>query len=409
MSESSPKQQRILYATAVFDQDEIDSVMSVLAAGPNGIRIGEHVAAAEKAVADLTGKRHGVMVDSGSAALFLAVELLDLPRGSEVITSPLTFSTDLSALVRAGLVPVFVDVEPDTFNVDAKALEAEIGPQTRAILIPNLAGNAPDWDVIRDVADRHGLTVIEDSCDALGSTLRGTPTAARAEITVTSFSPSHIVTGAGSGGMVCLDDDDLWDRCVTLRGWGRRSEVQIYGSKGDDHNFWTDVDGMNYDNMFIFDELGWNFLPSEISAAFLGAQLRKLPVNHARRQRTFGLYSAYLASRDRYFVPPRQTDGLETAWLSYCFQVRPDAGFSRADLQAGLSERGIDTRTVWTGNAARQPMMKGIAFRQPEGGLPNADAVMQYGVLLSCSHSLSDDDVAFVCSQIDDFLETLPR
>jgi CDP-6-deoxy-D-xylo-4-hexulose-3-dehydrase len=409
VSQSGEKKERILYATAVFDQDEIDSVMSVLAAGPNGIRIGEHVAAAEKAVAGLTGKRHGVMVDSGSAALFLAVELLDLPRGSEVITSPLTFSTDISALVRAGLVPVFVDVEPDTFNVDAKAIEAEIGPQTRAILIPNLAGNAPDWDVVREVADRHGLTVIEDSCDALGATLRGTPTAARAEITVTSFSPSHIVTGAGSGGMVCLDDDALWDRCVTLRGWGRRSEVQLYGSKGDDHNFWTDVDGMHYDNMFIFDELGWNFLPSEISAAFLGAQLRKLPVNHARRQRTFGLYSAFLAARDRYFVPPRQTDELETAWLSYCFQVRPDAGFSRADLQAGLSERGIDTRTVWTGNAARQPMMKGVAFRQPEAGLPNADAVMQYGVLLSCSHSLSDDDVAFVCSQIDDFLETLAR
>ncbi len=408
-NKTSGKPERILYATAVFDQDEIDSVMGVLAKGPNGIRIGENVAAAEKAVAELTGKRHAIMVDSGSAALFLAVELLDLPRGSEVITSPLTFSTDISALVRAGLVPVFVDVEPDTFNVDAKAIEAEVGPQTRAILIPNLAGNAPDWDVIRGVADRHGLTVIEDSCDALGATLRGTPTAARAEITVTSFSPSHIVTGAGSGGMVCLDDDALWDRCVTLRGWGRRSEVQLYGSKGDDHNFWTDVDGMHYDNMFIFDELGWNFLPSEISAAFLRAQLRKLPVNHARRQRNFALYSSFLASRDRYFVPPRQTDGLETAWLSYCFQVRPDAGFSRADLQAGLSQRGIDTRTVWTGNAARQPMMKGVPYRQPDGGLPNADAVMQYGVLLSCSHSLSDDDIAFVCSQIDDFLESLSR
>ncbi len=406
--DKAPGKERILYATAVFDQDEIDSVLEVLSRGPNAIRIGKSVAAAEETVAALTGKRHGVMVDSGSAALFLAVELLDLPRGSEVITSPLTFSTDLSALVRAGLVPVFVDVEPDTFNVDAKAIEAEIGPQTRAILIPNLAGNAPDWDVIRGVADRHGLKVIEDSCDALGATLRGTPTAARADITVTSFSPSHIVTGAGSGGMVCLDDDALWDRCLTLRGWGRRSEVQLYGSKVGEHNFWTDVDGLHYDNMFIFDELGWNFLPSEISAAFLGAQLRKLPQNHARRQATFAQYSSYFRAQDRYFVPPRQQEDLETAWLSYCLQVRPDAGFTRADLQAGLGERGIDTRTVWTGNAARQPFMKGVTFRQPESGLPNADAVMQYGVLLSCSHALSEDDVAFVCSQIDDFLAASP-
>jgi CDP-4-dehydro-6-deoxyglucose reductase, E1 len=402
----SEPEKRILYATAVFDQDEIDSVMKVLTDGANGIRIGENVAHAERAVAELTGKRHGVMVDSGSGALFLAVELLDLPKGSEVITSPLTFSTDLSALVRAGLVPVFVDVEPDTFNVDAKALEAEVGPNTRAILIPNLAGNAPDWDVIREVADRHDLQVIEDSCDALGATLRGTPTAARADITVTSFSPSHIVTGAGSGGMVCLDDDALWDRCLTLRGWGRRSESQLYGTKAGDHDFWTDVDGMPYDNMFIFDELGWNFLPSEISAAFLGAQLRKLPINHARRQRNFDIYTSYFRSKDAYFVPPRQTDGLETAWLSYCFQVRPDAGFSRADLQAGLAARGIDTRTVWTGNAARQPMMKGVEFRQPASGLPNADAVMEYGVLLSCGHALGDEDLAYVCANIDQFLDS---
>jgi CDP-4-dehydro-6-deoxyglucose reductase, E1 len=398
------EQQRILYATAVFDQDEIDAVNSVLTAGPNGIRIGQHVAHAEKTVAELVGKRHGVMVDSGSAALFLAVELLDLPKGSEVITSPLTFSTDISALVRAGLVPVFVDVEPDTFNVDASLIEAEVGPETRAILLPNLTGNAPDWDVVRRVADKHGLKVVEDSCDALGPTLRGTSTALRADITLTSFSPSHIVTGAGSGGMVCLDDDALWDRCVTLRGWGRRSEVQLYGSKADDHDFWTDVDGLEYDNMFIFDELGWNFLPSEISAAFLGGQLRKLPVNLARRQRTFDRYTRFFAERSQYFVPPRQLDGLDTAWLSYCFQVRPDAGFTRADLQAGLAKRGVDTRTVWTGNAARQPMMKGVAFRQPETGLPNADTVMQYGVLISCSHSLSDDDIDYVCGTIDAFL-----
>jgi CDP-6-deoxy-D-xylo-4-hexulose-3-dehydrase len=323
-----------------------------------------------------------------------------------VITSPLTFSTDISALVRAGLVPVFVDVEPDTFNVDAARIEAEIGPETRAILIPNLAGNAPDWDIIRSVADKHGLTVVEDSCDALGATLRGTPTAARADITITSFSPSHIVTGGGSGGMVCLDDDALWDRCVTLRGWGRRSEVQLYGSKAGEHDFWTDVDGVHYDNMFIFDELGWNFLPSEISAAFLGGQLRKLPQNLKRRQRTFDLYTQFFSSRSQHFIPPRQTEGLDTGWLSYCLLVRPDAGFSRADLQAGLSERGIDTRTVWTGNAARQPMMKGVQFRQPAAGLPNADTVMQYGVLLSCSHALSDDDVAYVCSKIDEFLAT---
>src|SRR3954449_7061741 len=139
----------------------------------DSLRIGKNVREMETQVSALFGKQSGVMVNSGSAALFLAIELLDLPPGSEVITSPLTFSTDLSPLVRAGLVPVFVDVEPDTFNLDADRIEEMVTPQTRAILAPNLAGNAPDWDTIRAVADRHGLKVIEESCDALGPVLRG--------------------------------------------------------------------------------------------------------------------------------------------------------------------------------------------------------------------------------------------
>src|SRR5205085_1914484 len=133
----------------------------------------------------------GVMCNSGSSALYLAVDLLGLQPGDEVITAAVTFSTDVAPLVRAGLVPVFVDVEPDTYNVDVDAIEPMIGPQTRAVLIPNLIGNAPDWDRIRAIADAHGLQVIEDSCDALGSTLRGTPTGARSDISVTSLALSH--------------------------------------------------------------------------------------------------------------------------------------------------------------------------------------------------------------------------
>lgn len=139
-------------------------MLGVLKDGSGTLRIGKNVAEMERRVAELSGKAGGVMCNSGSSALYLAVELLDLPAGSEVITSPLTFSTDLAPLIRAGLVPVFVDIEPDTFNVDAAAIEEMIGPDSRAILLPNLARNAPDWDRVRDLADRHGIAVIEDSC-----------------------------------------------------------------------------------------------------------------------------------------------------------------------------------------------------------------------------------------------------
>ncbi|MEU0934218.1 MULTISPECIES: DegT/DnrJ/EryC1/StrS family aminotransferase [unclassified Embleya] len=398
------EQKRVVYTTAVYDQAEIDAVVSVLTEGQNGLRVGPRVAEMERRVADLFGKRHGVMVSSGSAALFLAVDLLDLPPGSEVITSPLTFSTDLSCLLRAGLVPVFVDVEPDTFQIDVTRIEEMIGERTRAILVPNLAGNAPDWDAIRDIADRHGLKVVEDSCDAVGSTLRGTPTGTRADISVTSFSLSHIITAAGSGGMVMLDDDELRDRCLTLRGWGRRSEAQLFGSKAGSRDFWTDLDGIDYDNMFIFDEVGWNFLPNELCAAFGVEQVKKLDRNHARRQHNFDRYTEVLRRHPDLFTTPRQLEGLHTAWLSYCFLIRPDAGFGRSDLQQFLEARGIDTRVVWTGNAVRQPFMKDAAFRQPEGGLPGADHVMEFGMLISCNHGLTDEMIDHVGRQIDAFV-----
>lgn len=396
---------RIPYSVGVWDQDEISAVTDLLSGDPEKLAIGENVAEFERQVAALFGKRYGVMCNSGSSALYLAVELLDLPAGSEVLTSPLTFSTDIAPLVRAGLVPAFVDVEPDTFNVDVAALEAMIGPDTRAILIPNLTGNAPDWDAIREIADRHRLTVIEDSCDALGATLRGTPTGMRSDISVTSFALAHIITCAGNGGMVLLDDEALLDRCLLLRRWGRRSELQLFGSKQGDRNFWEEVDGTPYDNMFIFDELGWNFEPSELGAAFGLQQLKKLPANYERRQRNFALYTEFMSRYPEYFICPRQTDGLVTAWHTFTFIIRPDAGFTRSDLQEFLEERGISTRTVWTGNIARQPLMKNARFRQPAGGLPNADRVMESGMLLTMNHRLDDDDVRYICDCIDSFLQ----
>ncbi|MSW46473.1 MAG: aminotransferase class I/II-fold pyridoxal phosphate-dependent enzyme, partial [Actinobacteria bacterium] len=240
---------RIEYAGSVHDEREIEAVVEVLRAGPTALRIGKNVKAMEKRVADLFAKRRGVMCNSGSSALYLAIEVLDLDPGDEIITSAVTFSTDIAPMIRKGIVPVFVDVTPDTFQIDVDAIEAMITPRTRAILTPNLIGNAPDWDVIRAIADRHGLKVVEDSCDALGLTLRGTPTGARADISLTSFALSHIITAAGTGGMVCFDDDEMADKALLFRRWGRRSELQLFGSlKGKVNRFFSDIDdGLEYD------------------------------------------------------------------------------------------------------------------------------------------------------------------
>jgi CDP-6-deoxy-D-xylo-4-hexulose-3-dehydrase len=406
MTEQETADRRIDYAGSVHDEREIEAVVAVLRGGPQALRIGRAVRAFEQGIAEQFGKQRGIMCNSGSSALYLAVELLDLDPGDEVITPALTFSTDLAPLVRAGLVPVFVDVEPDTYNVDVEAVEEMVGPRTKAILVPNLIGNVPDWDRIRAIADAHGLWVIEDSCDALGSKLRGRSTGTRADISVTSFALSHIITAAGTGGMVCVDDPELADRCLLLRRWGRRSEVQIYGStKGVDRRFFSAIDDdLEYDNLFIFDEVGWNFEPSEISAAFGLVQLEKLPANLAARKRNFARLTEHFATRPDVFVLPRTTAEVDTAWHMFPVLIRPESGVERSAFQVHMEAHGVDTRMVWTGNARRQPAFRDIECREPERGLPNTDRVMEQGLILPSNHSLSDDDVDYIWATAAAFL-----
>src|SRR5579862_7764445 len=345
-----PAVRRIDYAGSVHDEREIEAVLRVLRGGPTALRIGKNVKAMEASVAELLGKRRGVMCNSGSSALYLAIEVLDLEPGDEIVTSAVTFSTDIAPMVRAGIVPAFVDVTPDTFQIDVEGIEEMVGPRTKAILAPNLIGNAPDWDRIKEIANRHNLLVVEDSCDALGLTLRGTPTGTRSDISLTSFALSHIITAAGTGGMACFDDDGLADRALLLRRWGRRSEVQLFGSaKGVEKRFFSTIDGdLEYDNLFIFDELGWNFEPSELSAAFGLVQLDKLAGNLARRQRNFALTSAHFARWPHLFRLPRLTEGVETGWHMFPLLIDPGSGIRRAELQQWMEGHGVDTRMVWT-------------------------------------------------------------
>jgi CDP-6-deoxy-D-xylo-4-hexulose-3-dehydrase len=224
---------------------------------------------------------------------------------------------------------------------------------------------------------------------------------------VTSFALSHIITAAGTGGMVCLDDDALADRCLLLRRWGRRSETQLFGSrKGVDTRFFSSLeDGLEYDNLFIFDEVGWNFEPSELTAAFGLVQLDKLPSNLAARKRNFARLSALFGQRPDVFVLPRAAaPDVDTAWHMFPVLLRPESGVRRSEFQAHMESHGVDTRMVWTGNALRQPAFKGVAHRAPVGGLPNADRVMEQGLVLPSNHNLTDDDVDYIWATAEAFL-----
>lgn len=386
---------RVFYGQAVYGEEEIAAVTDVLRNQSLALMTGPKVAEFEGKIADLFGKKFGLMVNSGSSANLLAFAALDLPKGSEVITPALTFATTVSPLLQLGLVPVFCDVEPGSYVVDAKRIETLIGPKTRALMIPNLIGNLPDWVELRRIADRHGLYVIEDSCDTLGATISGRPTGALADISVTSFYASHVVTAAGFGGMVTMNDERLARRATLLRGWGRSSSL-MGESESIDARFNAEVDGIPYDSKFIFEGIGYNFLPSEISAAFGLAQLAKLEVFIQQREANFKTLRDFFAKFENWFILPAQRADVRTGWLAFPLIVKPNAPFTRRDLQIHFEKRDIQTRTVFTGNILRQPGFKNIPHRADPDGLPNADRVMQGGILIGCHQGLDAKSLAYV-------------
>jgi CDP-6-deoxy-D-xylo-4-hexulose-3-dehydrase len=389
---------------STHDEREISAVVEVLRT--SRLQIGPRVAEFEARVAALLAKRHGVMTNSGTSALYLALDLLDLEPGDEIITSVLTFSADIAPMVRAGVVPVFVDVEPTSYQIDVARIEELVGPRTRAILTPNLVGNCPDWDAIRAIALRHGLRVVEDSCDVLDSRLRGTPTGTRADIGVTSFAVTHSITAAGGGGLIGLDDPAALDRALVKRRWGRRSETYLFGSRcGQSDRFSATVDGLAYDNIFVFEDARcFNFEPSEIGAAFGLVQLDKLAEFNRRRQRAFARYDEWFAEHEDRFVRPTTTKGVDTTWMLYPFMVRPGAGLRRGELQELLEKRGVPTRVVWSGNITRQPGFARIERREPPDGFPNADRVMEHALMLPTHQGLSEADVEYVIEVLGDLV-----
>ncbi len=391
---------RVPYGQTVHGEEEIAAVVGVLR---GSTQMGVNVRAFEERIAALFAKKHGIMVNSGSSALYLATELLGLAQGDEVVTPALTFATTVAPLVRAGLVPSFVDVEPDTFNIDVEQIEAAITSRTKAVVIPSLIGNLPDWDRIAEIARARGLVVVEDSADTLGATLRGTSTGTRSDISTTSFYGSHVINAAGNGGMLCVNRDEWNEEARLLRSWGRSSSLFVE-SEAIENRFNVDVGGIPYDAKFVFSRIGHNMEPSEMGAAFGLVQLDRLDGNIQIREHNFARQLEFFSAYSDWFMLPRQMADSRTGWLAFPVIVRDDAPFIRRDLQIFLEQRGIQTRTVFTGNILRQPGFANIERRVSPNGYPNADRVMRGGMLIACHHGLIEAQLDYIHEQAREFL-----
>ncbi|PIQ42994.1 MAG: NarL family transcriptional regulator [Gammaproteobacteria bacterium CG11_big_fil_rev_8_21_14_0_20_46_22] len=375
------------YGQTVHGQEEIDAVVECL---KTSTQMGKHVREMESQVARLYDKQYGIMVNSGSSANYLAIELLGLPKGSEVITPSLTFSTTVAPLVKNGLIPAFVDVEEGTYNIDATKVESMITSNTRAMMIPNLLGNLPDWKKLREIADKYNLIVIEDSCDTLGAEIDGLSSGRFVDISITSFYGSHVINCAGNGGMLCVNDKEWNSRAKLLRSWGRSSSLFVE-SEAIENRFNVDIEGIRYDAKFVFEALGYNLEPSEMGAAFGLVQLGKLQKNIDARNKWFEQQLAFFKEYEDWFVLPKTLENCRTGWLAFPLTVRSDAPFSRTDMQIYLEKQNIQTRTVFTGNILRQPGFKNIPHKASSEGYRCSDDVMRGGILTACHHGLNQE------------------
>jgi len=392
---------RVPYGLAVHDHEEEDAVLEVIK--NHKTIMGEKVKKFENQISELFGKQFGTMVNSGSSANLLTFEILDIPENAEVITPILTFATTISPIIKKGLTPVFVDVEPETYVVNIDQIEQSITSKTKALMIPSLLGNVPDLKRLRKIADDNNLIFVEDSADTLGATFDGIPTGKFSEQCSTSFYGSHIITAAGEGGMICCNDKKWDEKFKILRGWGRTSAINESEKLEDRFN--VKLYDVPYDSKFIFEEIGYNFLPTEISATFGLVQLQKLKKFTEIRKRNFEkLYSFF--STAKFFKLPRKLPQVETSWLAFPLTINSDAPFTRLELVKHLELNGIQTRPIFTGNVLRQPGFKKISLKSPDE-FHVANNIMKNSFLIGCNHGLNDDHIKKIEHTFSSFLQKI--
>ena len=394
---------KIYYGRAVYNNKEISAVLKVLKNDSLSLTDGKNVKKLEKKVSKLFGKNYGLMVNSGSSANLLGLASFNFKKGSEIITPNLTFSTTVAPIYQLGLIPHFIGIEKNKFVADYNQIQKCINKKTVAIMIPNLLGNIANWKKISEIAKKNKLKIIEDSADTIGYTFNKKNTGSYSDIVTNSFYASHIINGAGTGGIVCFNDYSLYKKAKLLRGWGRSSAI-LNESESINKRFNIKVSGIDYDAKYVFSEMGYNFLPSEISATFALEQLKKLKKNIYIRNRNFSKLVSYFKNYEHFFDLPEQYKEVKTPWLAFPLVIKKNNFFNRKELQIYLEKNNIQTRTIFTGNILKQPVMKRRVYKVSKNCNIVADNVMRNGLLIGCHQGMTNEDVNFICKIFSKFL-----
>jgi CDP-6-deoxy-D-xylo-4-hexulose-3-dehydrase len=404
-----PGQSPVPYAGRVFDAEEL--VHLVDSALDFWLTTGRYAARFERDFARFFGRREATLVNSGSSANLVALSCLTSPKlaeralkpGDEVITVAAGFPTTVNPIIQNGLVPVFLDVTVPTYNVDVSQLEEAYSEKTRAIVLAHTLGNPFDLGAVTDFARRHGLWLIEDCCDAVGSLFDGKQVGTFGDLATVSFYPAHHMT-MGEGGCVLADQPMLRTLAESFRDWGRDCWCEPGKENTCGKRFEWQLGGLpfGYDHKYTYAHIGYNLKLTDMQAAIGVAQLAKLPGFIEARRNNFRLLREGLSDLQEFFIMPEATAGSNPSWFGFPIGLRPEARFTREQITRHLEDHKIATRLLFSGNLMRQPAYREIN-RRIIGPLKNSDFVMNQVFWIGVYPGLTRQKIEYIISVFHDF------
>lgn len=408
-----PNQTTIPFAGRVFDEDEmvnlIDSSLDFW------LTTGRYAKEFEISFAEKMQQKHCLLVNSGSSANLIAFTSLtsDLLKsrkilpGDEVITVAAGFPTTVNPIVQSGAIPVFVDVDLETFNIQADKIEDAISDKTKAIMLAHTLGNPFDLAKVKAIAEKHNLFLIEDCCDAVGSTYDGKMVGTFGDFATTSFYPAHHIT-MGEGGAVLTNNPLLKRIAISMRDWGR----DCFCDPGCDNTCgkrfkvqYGDLPA-GYDHKYVYSHIGYNLKVTDMQAAIGVAQLKKLDAFIQARKDNFKKLYNGLKAYEEYLILPKATPNSDPAWFGFPFNVRENSKFTRVMLAEFLEEHKILTRQLFAGNLIKQPAYKNVNYRV-SGSLDNTNYIMNNTIFIGVYPGIDEEKMNYILAVFEKFFNKL--
>lgn len=405
-----PGKSPVRYAGRVFDEKELVSLVD--SSLDFWLTEGRYAEEFQAQFADFVGVDYAILTNSGSSANLLAFtaltsELLGdrrLKAGDEVISVAAGFPTTVNPIIQNNMVPVFCDVDLGTYNVKIADIEKAITSKTRAIFLAHTLGNPYDLDAIVELVKKHDLWLIEDCCDALGSTYKGKHVGTFGHVATCSFYPAHHIT-IGEGGMIFTNDEVISRSVTSFRDWGR----DCYCKGGENNTCGKRFSGSygtlpkGYDHKYVYSHIGYNLKVTDMQAAIGVEQMKKLPHFVSRRKENFRAWTEGFRSWTDKFILPEATKNSDPSWFAFPVTVKPNAGFTRTELTDYLASQQIETRNLFAGNLLRQPAYAKVTHRVASE-LVNTETIMNDSFFLGTYPGLTQEQIDHTIKLIQEFL-----